>query len=88
MFETARAFVSSGAPFNLDSLSFAKFNWLMAQEQVASLAEWTESLLDGLDAAALAMVEPALVALEESEGSCQGESQGCEFRCTSAGFGG
>ena len=61
-FETARALVSGGAPYNLDSLSFAKFHWLMSQEQVASLAEWTKSLLDGSDAAAPAMVEPAPVA--------------------------
>ena len=62
MFGTARALVSSGAPYILDSLSFAKFHWVMSKEQIASLADWTKSLLDGLDAPAPAMVESAPVA--------------------------
>lgn len=49
MFAEAKKVTDAGEPYNLQTLSFGVYHWLLTDAQQAGLALWTTKLLNGLD---------------------------------------
>lgn len=49
MYDEAKKLIDAGEPYDLQTLGFGVYHWLMTDAQQAQLATWTSKLLNGLD---------------------------------------